>query len=189
MMTLTRFAGLLAACLATPALLFAEGIDARIVHASNRISTLASDSDSYYLGGTDAFNAALVKIASEYPAAPPIVSDNLEGYSPAPTITVYIYKGTGIDYQKERLQAAQKMENPVADWIPHLPPEVLSAKTTPFEFDWIVSTSATKAERMVSVTVFTGGNIDLFQCDIPSNVDLRIGKKAAVTITTSSDGK
>jgi hypothetical protein len=39
------------------------------------------------------------------------------------------------------------------------------------------------------VIVFTGGNIDLFKCEIPSNVALRVGKKATVTVSTSSESK
>jgi|SaaInlStandDraft_2_1057019.scaffolds.fasta_scaffold63037_1 hypothetical protein len=155
----------------TPNLAYAE--DARIVHSKRYFSTLASDVTNYYSGDVDAFNVILAKTASEYPAPPAIVT---RGGRIEPNIKVFIYKGTGEAYLTKSLNRKTK-------------DEVNSEPMPAFNFDWIVTTSATKTERQASIVLFAGGNVDIFELRVPQNVELKIGRPAIATVRRDVSAK
>ena len=155
--------------------------DARTVHTTATLSTLASDSTSYFSGDAEAFNVAIAKLASDYPASPSTI-----GEKAVPNITVTLFKGTGKSYLTTCKSDGKES---VICHIPPVPPELISGRMPAFDFDWIVLTSATNTERQVSVALFTGGNVDLFDCVMPPNVELKLGKPLTVTVTPDVSAK
>jgi len=160
---------------AFPAFSFAA--DARTEHTITDISTLASDCTTYFSGDADAFNAAIAKLASEYPSPPATVGEKV-----VPNITVSIFKGTGKAYLTESMMRQPKGDESIICHVPPIPREVISGQLPAFAFDWIVIRSATKTDRQVTVMLFAGG-VDLFDCVMPQNVSLKIAKPVVVTTT------
>jgi hypothetical protein len=152
--------------------------DARTEHTTTTLSTVASDSTSYFSGDAEAFNVAIAKLASECAAPPATI-----GKKAAPNITVTLFKGTGKAHLMRAMTWKSDGKESLICHVPPVPPEMLSGQMPAFDFDWIVLKSATGTERQVSVALFTGGNVDLFDCVMPRNVELKLGKPLTVTVT------
>lgn len=158
--------------------------DAKTEHTTTTVSTLASDSTSYFSGDAEAFNVALARLASEYPALPSTI-----GNKAVPNITVTLFKGTGKAYLMKSMTWKSDGEESLICHVPPVPPKIISGQLPAFDFDWVVLKSATKTERQVSVALFTGGNVDLFDCVMPLNVELKLGKPLTVTTTPAVSAK
>ena len=158
--------------------------DPRTEHTTTTLSTLASDSTSYFSGDAEAFNVAIAKLASEYAAPPATI-----GEKAVPNVTVTLFKGTGKAYLTKVMTWNSDGKGSLRYHVPPVPPEIMSSQMPAFNFDWIVLESATSTKRQVSVALFTGGNVDLFECVMPPNVVLKLGKPLAVTSTPDAPVK
>ena len=166
-----------------PAISF--GADAKRVHTTTSLSTMASDCTNYYAGDAEAFNSMLAKLATGF-----VGTIGEKGMVPNPNITVSIFKGTGKAYLTQSMTRKPDADEVIVFHVPPVPREVIDGTLDPFNFDWLVVSSATNnANRQVSVVLFTGGGVDLFECVIPENVSLKIAKPLVVTTTTAATAK
>lgn len=157
---------------------FSFGEDSGTVHATTAVSSLFSESTTYFTGDTKAFNAAIEKLASGFIGT---VDDNGK-VIPNPNITVFIYKGTGKSYLKDSITREAKENESIVFYVPPVPRELSDGQLDAFNFDWIVTSSATNSgHREVVVALFVDGEVDLFDCAIPENVSLKVGKPLVVT--------